>query len=134
MSALAGVAILAIDIRLNRTAIPDTDSGHARSNGQHFDSQLVSRNPRVTKKWHFAQIATDIRATHADAMHADQHFPWFGIRCFVDFNQPKLLGLFELNGFHRRCERTLSKFTIRAMKFEWIELCWHGRSSHALGE
>jgi hypothetical protein len=68
------IALLAIDIRLNRTAIPRRDILNTLHHCQHFYSKLMTGDARVAEKWHLSEIAAVVRATNADAMDAHECF------------------------------------------------------------
>ena len=68
----AGVASLAIQIRLDGAAISRFDVRHVRADGENLDAQLMPRDPRITEKRKLPQVTGDIRAADADAMHANQ--------------------------------------------------------------
>ena len=72
VAAAAGVALLAVDVRLDRAAIARPDVGHARADGEHLDAQLVARDARIAEEGHLAEVAADVGAADADPVDADQ--------------------------------------------------------------
>ena len=75
MASLTGGAVLAIDVRLDRTMISFGDVGDPIAHLQHLDPKLVARDSWIAEKGHFTKESADIRATNADAMHTDERFP-----------------------------------------------------------
>ena len=71
-SATAGVALLAVDIRLDRTVVAGADVGDAVADLKHLDAQLMARDARVAEERHLAQIATNISPADADLVDAHQ--------------------------------------------------------------
>jgi hypothetical protein len=96
----AGVASLAIQIRLDRAAVSRLQTGHICPDSEHFDAQFVPRDPRIAEKRKLAEIRGDIGPTNADAMHLDERFPRPRRRRLVDLDRLKPTGLLELDSFH----------------------------------
>src|SRR5436190_17745296 len=67
-------AVTTIHVRLNGAAVAWLNVHDVRTHLEDFDAQLVTRNPRILEERHLAEVAADIRAADADAMHADQGF------------------------------------------------------------
>src|SRR3954470_20748982 len=93
-------AVLAIDIRLDRTTISRFDVCDPLPHRDNFDAKLVPRNTRITIERHFAEVAAEIRAADANPMHADQGFAGRSTFWFREFNRAEMLRFFQLNGFH----------------------------------
>src|SRR6058998_3632306 len=62
MAAAAGVALLAVEVRLDSAAITWPDIRHAFADGEHFDSQFVPRNARIAEEGHFSEVPAVVGA------------------------------------------------------------------------
>jgi hypothetical protein len=89
------VAILAIDIRLDRAFIADFNIRDTRSHGNHFHAKFVAWDPWIAEEWHFAEIAGKVRAADSDLMDPNHGIagPWG--RRFGDVDQPPVFGRIE---------------------------------------
>src|SRR5215218_1005495 len=99
-AATAGVAVAAIDVRLDRAAIAKLHVCHVQTDLQYFHAQLVAGNAWIAEERHFAEETTDIRAANADAINPQQRFVRPGLWRLRNVDAAKLFGLFELDGFH----------------------------------
>jgi hypothetical protein len=72
----AGVALLAVDVGFHATAVARFHVGHIGADGDHLDAKFMAGNAWVTKKWHFAEVATVVGPTDADCLHADECLSW----------------------------------------------------------
>ena len=78
---------------------PGLDVGDARADCEHLDAQLVAGNARVAEERHLAEIAADVGAADADAMHANQRLARARARGVL--NRPiEVAGFFKTNCFH----------------------------------
>jgi hypothetical protein len=96
----ARVTFLAVQIRLDRAAVADRDVGHAGTDRQHLDAELVPRNARIGVKRHLAEKPAEVRAADADAVNAEERLARPRRGRFGDFDGVKRLRFFELDGFH----------------------------------
>jgi hypothetical protein len=99
-TAFAGVALLAVDIGLDRTAVTVADVGDVGADGEDLHAEFVSGNPRVGEERHLAEVTGEVSATDADAMDADEGFARSGSEGFGDVETDPGQGLFELEGLH----------------------------------
>jgi hypothetical protein len=67
----AGETVWIIDVRLDATAVTNFDIIAVVPHLKHFNPKLVAGNSRVTVKWEFAEIPTNIRTTDSHAMDGD---------------------------------------------------------------
>ena len=96
----AGVALLAVDVRLDGAAVAGLDVGHAVADRHDFDAEFVAGDARIAEERHFAEVAGEIGAADADAMDADDRFAGSGRRRLGDVDYAETLRLLELDGFH----------------------------------
>jgi hypothetical protein len=100
VTALAGVALLTVDVWLDAASIAWFDTRHLGANGYDLNSKLMPRNSWVTEEGHLSQIAGIVRTTNADAPHANHRIPRSGGRRFGNVDQIDGPGLSELDGMH----------------------------------
>src|SRR5688500_15479339 len=97
----AGVARLAVHVRLDGAAVAGLDVRHALPYRDDLHAQLVARDARVAVKRHLPQVAADVAAADADAVHAHDGVAGPGRRRLVDVNAIEAEGMFQKDGFHR---------------------------------
>jgi hypothetical protein len=100
VTALAGVALLAIDVRLHRAAIAGLDVRDIGADLDDLDAELVAGDARLAEEGHLAEVAAEVGAADADAMDADDRVAGAGTRRLRHIDAAKLLRLLELDGFH----------------------------------
>src|ERR1044072_6201931 len=93
------VAMLAINIRLDRTTIPNAHIRHSRPNRDHFNTQFVPWNPRIAIERLLAEITAQVRAANADPLHTHGRFARSGCAWLRNVDMAKLLRLLQLNCF-----------------------------------
>src|SRR5881296_3773929 len=101
MTAAAGRTVLTIDVWLDRAAVARPHVRDIRSNRNHFDAKLVTRNSRIAKERHFAEVTGNVRAANADPVHPHERItrPRFSGR--FNFDPTPGLWSFKLQRFHR---------------------------------
>jgi hypothetical protein len=100
VAAAAAIALLAVDIGLDRASISDRYVIDAGPNRDDFNSQLVPENARVTKERHLAKKSTVIGAAHPHRVYAHHGIPSCGVRRLWHIDVAQHTGLFELNRLH----------------------------------
>src|SRR5262249_17909898 len=96
----AGVALLAVDVRLDGGPVAGPDVRHALADRQHFHAEFVPRDARVAEERHLAEVAGEVGAADADAPDADDRLARPRARRLGHIDDAELLRLGELNGFH----------------------------------
>ena len=101
-AAPAGVALLAVDVRLDRAAVARLHVRHALADREHFDAELVPGNARIAEERHLAEIAAEIGAADADAVHAHERFARPGLRPAraMSMLARSVCGFSSWSGFH----------------------------------
>src|SRR5262245_46347065 len=72
VSAAARITHLAIDIRLDGTAIAGRHVLDVGGDSDDFDAEFVTWDARIAEEGHFTQVSGQIGATNADTMNAHQ--------------------------------------------------------------
>src|SRR3954454_8633621 len=72
--ATASKALHIIHVRLDGAAIATFYVFHLRANFEHFYSQFVTGNSRITEERKLAQVSARVGAADADPMRADERF------------------------------------------------------------
>ncbi len=99
-SFLGGAGVGIVDVGLERAFVTGLDVGDAFTDGDHFESEFVTRGAGVGEEGKFAEVAGEVGATDAHAMGADQCLSgaWcFGIR---DVNGGDFFNVGEFDGKH----------------------------------
>jgi hypothetical protein len=99
-AAAAGRAGLAVDVGLDRTAVPGGHVGDVLGHGEHLHAEFMSGNARVGEERHLSQPTGVIGAADAHPLDADQGFAGAGWRGFREVEEAELLGFFELDRAH----------------------------------
>jgi hypothetical protein len=84
-----GVAMLAVQVRLDAAPISGTHRRNPVTDAHHFDTQFVPRNPRVGEEGHLAQVTSEVGAANAHLMNADHGLTRAGSGGFVDIDDPE---------------------------------------------
>src|SRR3954464_3621541 len=100
VAAPSGAALLAIQVRLDGTAVAELNTRHAFGSSQDFHSKFVSGNSWITEERHFAEKPGNIRATNAHIVNAHEDLAIRGCRRTGDLNNFAMERFFELNGAH----------------------------------
>jgi hypothetical protein len=69
-----GIALSAIHVGFNATAITGFDICHAFAHFDDFNAKLMTRNTREIKEGEFSEITTDVSTTHTHAVRSYQSF------------------------------------------------------------
>ena len=96
----AGYTGLAIEIRLNRTTIPWGEFGHAVTESDDLDSELMAKNPWIAKKRLPATIGVDVGPTDSDSMNPDKNLAGRGKCGYRSIDQAEAPGFFKSKGYH----------------------------------
>src|SRR2546421_11902522 len=104
--AAAGETVLAVHVRLDRTAVARPDVTNTGADGHNFHSEFVAGDSRVTVEGHLAQIPADVGAADADAVDADDGLARSRRGRLGDGDRAEPARLFELDGVHARLART----------------------------
>src|SRR6185503_1030071 len=99
-SRAARAAFLAVQIGLDRAALPGLHVRDARSGLEDLDAQLVAGNARIAVEGHLAQESGDVGAADADAEDPDERLARGGLLRLVDLDLRVLPGLLEADGLH----------------------------------
>jgi len=73
---------------------------HSGAYSDHFNTEFMSWNSRITEERHLAEITGEIGAANTDSMNADDGVARPGLRRFRDFNGAEMAGFFKLDCFH----------------------------------
>jgi hypothetical protein len=84
-----GVAVLAVQVRLDAAPISGTHRRNPVTDAHHFDTQFMPWNPRVGEEGHLAQVTSEVGATNAHLMNADHGLTRTGSGGFVDIDDPE---------------------------------------------
>ena len=90
----AGVALAAVHVRFDATAVAGLDVGHAVADFEDFHAQLVAGDSRIAEERHLAQVAAVIGAADAHAMRPHQGLPRSGRLRFGDVHVLEMFRLF----------------------------------------
>jgi hypothetical protein len=100
VAASAGVAVLAVDVRLDRGPVARLDIRHPWPDRHHLDPQFVPGDSRIAKERHLAEVAGVVGPAHPDPVDPDDCLARPRGRRFGHIDDSELLGLGELDGFH----------------------------------
>ena len=100
MASPTRVALLAVDVRFDRTAVAGRHVCYTVAHFEHLNSQLMPWNARIAEKRHLAQITAEVRTTNADLMNPYQGLARLGFVWPCDVNTFPLLGCVERKRFH----------------------------------
>ncbi len=106
-AASAGVAGLAIDVRLDGAVHSGGDVGDMGADGEDFDAEFVAGDAGVGEEGHFAEVPCVIGATDADAVDANEGLVGGGWRGGGEGEGAEGERGVERDGFHGRREREL---------------------------
>src|SRR5439155_14701315 len=99
MASAAGIAPLAVDVRLDSATVARFDVCQAFAHGEHLDAQFVARNSRVAEERHLAEITAVVLPAAADAPDTDLRLARTRRAGLGNVNGTERLGFFELDGF-----------------------------------
>src|SRR5262249_22319168 len=100
VAALAGIALLAIDVRLDGTAIARLDVRDAVADRHDLDAEFVAGDARVAEERHLAEVAVKVGPADADAEDTDHGVAGTGGRWFGDVDHTEGFRFFKLDGAH----------------------------------
>ena len=123
MPAAARVAIRVVDVRLDRAAIAGLDVLHVRADGDDLDAEFMTRNPRVAKERHLAEIPGQIGPADADVVDAHDRVIGTGLAWFGNVDLFPVQRRFELECFHGQSREWYS----RAWERLWVVSCELGK-------
>lgn len=107
---------LAVDIRFDRTPIPDLNLGHPGTNRHHFNPQLVPGNSWVGEERHLAEVPRNIGTTNAHPMHTHQGFTRTGFTRLLEMQdtpRPRFhqLQCFQINQLSQKSSQPKNRET-----------------------
>jgi hypothetical protein len=94
------MTLLAIDVRLNTTAITDGDICDTLTNTEYLNAKFMTRNPRVTKEGHFPQVPAIVSPTDTDCFNTNKRLAGLKIRWLGYFYHCPFARFYELKCLH----------------------------------
>src|SRR5207253_6610911 len=105
-TAPAGITLLAIHVRFDRTTIAGAHVGHIGAHCHHFHAEFMPRNSRITEERHLAEVAADVGAANTNLVDTDHSFPAAGFFGAGNVKTFPVFGRVEGEGFHGHCLAT----------------------------
>ncbi|RFC45081.1 MAG: hypothetical protein DVB28_000748 [Verrucomicrobia bacterium] len=100
-TAAAGIAGLAVKVRLHCATVPRFEMTDAIADGKNLYAQFMAWNSGVGEKGHLAQISAKVRSADAHALDAHQRLARERRRRFGNVDADPAKWFFELEGFHK---------------------------------
>jgi hypothetical protein len=76
---LAGMAAATVQVGLHGAAVAYFEMAHVWTDGDDFNTQLMSKDARIFDEGHFAHKGADVSAADTDGADGDEGFTW--LRC-----------------------------------------------------
>lgn len=70
----AGMAVAAVQIRLDATAVTRIQMPHLRADGEDLDAEFMSEDSRELDEGHLAQVTAEVGAADADGFDRNESF------------------------------------------------------------